>query len=57
MVDAKSSCGTYMSIIKSHEHVISLMTGYNLLQTHFMTEEIWWEIIEDTKSLKERKQN
>lgn len=42
-----------MSIIKSCEHVTSLMTGYDLLQTHFTTEEKRWEIISDSKS-KER---
>lgn len=58
MVDAKSSYAIYRrSIIKSHEHVISLMTSYNLLQMHFITEEIYWEIIEDTRSIKERKEN
>lgn len=52
MADAKSSYAIYMSTIKSHEHVTSLMTSYDLLQMHFMPEEVGWEIIGDTKSVK-----
>ena len=42
---------------KPHEHVIPLMTSYELLQKHLMTEEIEWERIGDSKCAKERKQN